>query len=63
MEYTSGTLNNVIVLRYFELLCKAFTVIMSAPAKPNILCVGLACIDIVTVCESFPLEDSDHRLV
>lgn len=29
--------------------------------KPKILCVGLACLDIVQTCKTFPNEDTDIR--
>lgn len=31
------------------------------PDKKVVLCVGLVCIDIIQVCESYPKEDSDQR--
>ncbi|XP_015602710.1 ketohexokinase-like [Cephus cinctus] len=31
------------------------------PDVPKILCVGVNCLDIVTVCKEFPLEDSEQR--
>ena len=35
---------------------------MDTPKAPQILCIGLTCIDIVSVVKSFPVEDSDQRL-
>ncbi len=32
-----------------------------SPASPPILCVGLACLDIVNHCDYYPSEDSDMR--
>lgn len=27
----------------------------------KILCVGLVCVDLIQICETFPKEDSDQR--
>lgn len=32
----------------------------TTPNEPKrILCVGLACLDIITVCKAYPIEDSE----
>ncbi|KAI5696076.1 hypothetical protein M8J76_008243 [Diaphorina citri] len=33
--------------------------VLEEPKK--ILCVGLVCVDLIQICESFPKEDSDQR--
>ena len=33
----------------------------SVPTLPRILCVGLACLDIVNHCDHYPEEDTDIR--
>ena len=30
-------------------------------ASGSVLCVGLVCLDIINVCDSYPLEDEDVR--
>ncbi|KFM75139.1 Ketohexokinase, partial [Stegodyphus mimosarum] len=35
---------------------------MEKPSK-KVLCVGLCCLDIVMVCKSYPIEDSDQRCI
>ena len=30
-------------------------------SKKKVLCVGLVCLDIISLCDGFPKEDSDER--
>ena len=34
---------------------------MAEPGNKRILCVGLICVDLVSVCETYPEEDTDQR--
>jgi hypothetical protein len=34
---------------------------MAAADERRVMCVGLCCVDIVSIVQSFPVEDSDQR--
>ena len=34
---------------------------MAEQGNKRILCVGLICVDLVSVCETYPEEDTDQR--